>query len=152
LVRQLDSAVDILDDPRIEISFGKYTMRTHVDFQMGSSEVKYSTRLCKLGISVFRSEKIFYLDPDGQDLRIEGREYYWPLSWMALSFEPLQGFVETSGTMARYQMPIAGIPCDCKVILEPSMGLIAIETSWMRGAFSLSDESLAILQSLFIKS
>jgi len=124
-------------------------MWTCVGFQESSDLVRHSTKMKKCGLTIYRSEKTFILDKNGTDIRLEGKEYYWPLSFIGFPFVPTVGLVDASTTRASYQMPIAGAQCNCHAFLELPVGHIDITAPWIRGRFSLTDASNKTLQDRF---
>lgn len=120
---------------------GPLDMWTNVDFQESANLVRHSTKIKKYGLTIYRSEKKFFLDENGIGIRLEGKEYYWPLSFIGFSFVPTVGLVDASTTRASYQMPMAGSRCDCRAFLEVPEGYIDIAAPWINGRFSLTDAS-----------
>lgn len=120
---------------------GSLQMWTKVDFQESVSVVHHSTRMKKWGLTIYRSEKDFILEEDGYGIQLEGVEYYWPLGFLAIPFKSQRGIVDVSTTRASYQMPMAGIACDCQAILELPNGQIKISTPWFNGSFMLTEDS-----------
>jgi hypothetical protein len=115
------------------------------------TQVRHSTKLLKWGVCVTRSEKTFHLDPNGTNIRLEGVEYYWPLTREAIPFPPMVGAVDASTTSARYNMPLLGMPVDCTVMLNPELAEIRLSNDWLRARFWLKEDSLAVLKARFFQ-
>jgi hypothetical protein len=128
---------------------GPLQMWTCVDFQEYPDLVRHSTKMKKCGLTIYRSEKTFFLDKNGAGIRLEGKEYYWPLNFIGFSFAPTVGLVDTSTTRASYKMPMAGTQCDCRAFLELPVGYINITAPWINGRFTLTDASNKTLQERF---
>ncbi|MGZ3694795.1 MAG: hypothetical protein ACXWQO_11510 [Bdellovibrionota bacterium] len=145
LLNKLRLASFVLCQPYI----GGFRMWTKVDLGEGSEKVRHSTKVKALGITFLRSEKVFHLGDDGHSLRLEGAEFYWPMSGAAVPFENMVGAVDASTTHACYQMPLLGLACDCNVILEPELAEIKITAPWIKGRFWLQEDSLEKLRERF---
>lgn len=125
---------------------GPFRMWTDVQFKEGENIVHHSTVMSKWGVTVYKSEKDFFLLEDGYSLRLEGAEYFWPFIFLIVPFSPKTGAVSSSTTTATYKMPLAGIECDCQTFLNKPEGFIEIMAPGLRGRFSLtkgSQEKLA---------
>lgn len=129
--------------------FGPFVMWTNVDFSTDVQKVRHSTMMRKWGISFYRSEKTIFLESDGHGLRLEGAEYFWPLIFRAVPFQPVFGAVDISTTQASYKMPLAGAFCDCQTYLGQANGYMDISTPWLRGRFALNTDSSMIFASRF---
>jgi hypothetical protein len=131
--------------------FGSFQMWTNVNFLKDMKRVQHSTRLSKWGITFYRSEKTFFIESDGCGIKIEGVEYFWPFISKPSSFQPVFGSIDSSTTSASYKMPLAGTFCDCQTHLGQQDGYIDISTSWLKGRFTLSEESRRILASRLLR-
>lgn len=132
--------------------FGPFIMWTRVQYDERQSKVHHSTRLKKWGLTWYRSEKTFFLNEQNSKLRVEGFEYHWPAMNTPVPFRSLQGLVDASSKQAWYQMPLLGVVSECRTILEPLLGTIDLETSWLKGHFSLTEDSLHVLTSRFFST
>lgn len=128
---------------------GQFQMWTKVEIVENQFEVRHSTRINKWGISWYRSEKIFKLDPDGHGIHLQGFEYLWPAMFRPVPFKPQGGTVDSSATTATYQMPFLGSFVNCVVIMDGLTGAIEINTSWLDGKFVLTKDSLQNLSMRF---
>ena len=131
---------------------GPFQMWTNVRLQESANLVRHSTKLIKFGFTIYRSEKIFFLSENGFEVRLEGKEYFWPLNFVGIPFPPTTGAVDASTTRASYQMPLAGTVCSCQAVLEIRGGSMDIATPWMKGRFSLTEASNKKLRERFDQS
>jgi hypothetical protein len=122
--------------------FGSFRMWTFVDYEMGASLVRHSTKMKKWGLTFYKSEKTFMLEDDGESLQLDGVEYFWPFLNSPVPFTQLTGAVQKSTTSATYDMPIAGTQCKCQSFLNKDEGYINIETPWLYGRFTLCPDSI----------
>lgn len=127
--------------------FGPFHMWTNVDFLEDVQKVQHSTKMKKWGIIFYRSEKTFFIEDDGNGLRLEGAEYFWPLISQPVPFQPVFGSVDKSTTHASYKMPLAGTLCDCQTHLGQPDGYMDISTPWLKGRFTLEEGSRKIFAS-----
>ena len=133
----------------IQRALGPLQMWTHVDVQGSSNIIHHSTKIKKYGFTIYRSEKTFILDENGSDLLLEGKEYYWPLTFIGIPFTATTGSVDQCTTRASYQMPVAGAFCDCRAYLELPLGYIEISAPWISGRFCLTEASNKNLRERF---
>jgi hypothetical protein len=132
----------------VQRCFGEFKMWTDVDVAGLPNVVRHSTTMKKWGLTVYRSEKKFTLHENGTGIQLEGREYFWPLSFIGIPFPATHGSVDTgTPTRAIYQMPMAGTQCECRAFLEMPEGHINISSPFLTGRFSLTSESNEILRS-----
>lgn len=132
-----------------QMMLGHFQMWTKVEFGEDQSEVRHSTRIKKWGLSWYRSEKIFTLDPDGHGILLQGSEYFWPALFRPAPFKSQEGIVDSSATKATYQMPFLGSFVNCVVVMDGLIGTIEINTSWLEGKFVLTQDSLKKLSMRF---
>jgi hypothetical protein len=127
-------------------------MWTNVQFNERENVVRHSTKMSKWGLTVYRSEKNFLLLEDGCSLRLEGVEYFWPFSFLAIPFNPKTGAVSPSSTTATYKMPMGGTECDCQTFLDKPAGYIDIKAPGLNGRFCLTQESQEVLAKRLLPS
>lgn len=125
----------------VQAVFGPYKMKTKVEFRQTDQCVVHTTLLKKWGLTLLRSHKIIHFNPNGVDLEINGEEFYWPFTWKAIVVSNLKGFVESSATRARYQMPLFGLVSQCEAIMEDSEATIKVHLPWIEGVFKFTESS-----------
>ncbi|HQU73812.1 MAG: hypothetical protein KDI06_07530 [Calditrichaeota bacterium] len=129
--------------------FGPFYLKTEVDYREGEGRVRHTSRFGKWGICFFLSEKTFLFLPDGEGLRLDCREAFWPRLSAFTVYEDLQGRVSSDATGATYQMPFLGEVCTFQARLDGKIGRIAFQNDWGSGEFVLKETSLAKLRSRF---
>lgn len=128
---------------------GAFRMHTRVDPKLEANVVHHSTRISKWGVTIYRSEKTFHLDKNGEDLRLDGYERFGILGFLKRDFPSQTGRVASTGTRASYHMPIACAIYPCQAILEPPRGRIEIETQGFKIKMELTETSNQELISKF---
>lgn len=129
--------------------FGKFVMKTRVELRDDPHQVGHTTEFIKWGVCFFRSQKTFTLDLDGRTLRLQGKEFFWPM------MKSGKKFIETSGTVcdpnvkAIYKMPMFGLPTDCEVVMASQEGFMKLKGGWVEADFVLTPGSLEILRARF---
>ena len=105
------------------------SLSTTVDYsgQGAENRVLHTTQISILGLTLFRSTEIIFLDPDGGDFRMTGQQSFFPF-FSTSSDWTAHGSVSPEYDQATYRIPWFGLTMEQKTNMT-NKGLEIIQTT-----------------------
>ena len=121
----------------------KRLRRLHTSVELTEEAVRHETRLVVAGLTVLRTLETIELLPDGQRIRLRGRQRLAPL-WRERDFAG-HGEVREDSLSAFYELELLGAPLEQETQRSKDMVILEQKASWFTGRQQLQRVPRAVV-------
>ncbi len=136
----------------VQYWMGPGSLLTEVYYKTSDNIVYHRTCLSKWGIPLLKGEERIHLNDDGINVTMEGNLFYWPFLFIAVPFSNYEGKIESCTCKAKYNFPFFSIAVPATTQLDGKVGVVQMNTLWMKCTFELTKDSLRTLKQRFAQN